>query len=67
MSFGIIAETEKKLIEFGAACKKEKIDISSHEDCFTWVHNDPVSLLIGMWRSARVKGAAKIGAGISAE
>ena len=67
MSFGILAETEKNIREFGAACKKEKVDISSYEDEFTWTHNSQIALLVGMWRSARVKGAAKIGARISAD
>lgn len=67
LSFGILAKTEGALKDFATACKKRKANIFSHEDNFWWKHNNATAMLIGMWRSARVKGAAKIGARISAD
>lgn len=66
MSFGIIADKEKDLKDFALLCKKRGASVSSHEDAFTWLPENPTSLLVAMWRDARSKGAAKIGAAISA-
>ena len=64
LSFGILAKTEAAIKDFAEQCKKRRANISSkNEDC-RWRWNDLPAGLVGLWRNARVKGSAKIGARI---
>lgn len=67
LSFGILAKTEAAIKDFAAQCKKRRANVSSKEDDCRWRWNDLPAGLVGLWRNARVKGSAKIGARISAD
>lgn len=67
MSFGVIATKEKDVKELALMCKKRGVSVSSHEEAFSWLPDNPTSLLVGMWKTARANGSAKIGARISAD
>lgn len=66
ISFGVIADSEKDFGTFMFQLPKNASVISREED-ITISKKTPIRIAIALWREARTKGAAKIGARISAD
>lgn len=67
LSFGVLADREDLIRGFAAQCKKRHANISAKEEDCRWKWKDLPDSLVGLWRNARVKNSAKIGARVSAD
>lgn len=67
-SLAVLADNEKRFRSFIGECKKNKCSVIDIERDFLWspAARIKVSALVHLWRSARKRGAAKIGGTISA-
>jgi len=64
----IFAKDEKDMKSFLTVCKRRKIHLSGVADGFEWPkYKSTMKSGVEAWKKARVNGAAKIGANISAE
>jgi hypothetical protein len=66
VSFGVIAAREESFREFLDMAKKIKCEIVSYDDDKTFGVNGNCENLVKLWKDARRKGAANIGANVSA-
>lgn len=66
VSLGVLAETETDFSNFVGWLPKDAKIISKEDECEI-SKRTPIKVAIALWRSARVKGAAAIGAKISAD
>lgn len=66
LSLGVIAEDEKQFLAFMAKLPKDASVISSEEEV-TISRRNALNVSVALWRVARSRGAAKIGARISAD
>jgi hypothetical protein len=66
-SAACFAKEEKPFKDFLAACRKRGICLASIEEGFSWRPQQSTGAAVKAWKAARINGAAKIGAAISAK